>query len=209
MVYDDSRTRGKNRKKIVDVAKKLFIENGIAHTTIIDIVKETEMERKTFYNYFVDKEEISDYIYFQSMIKFYGHGFSADVYEDCKNGYEKIEKYLKSIVDRYVEYSHDMLFLVHYDYYFKKTISEETIASIYEEVSFQRPEKYFVEGVNDGSIIIDGDNPLNAFNVISQSLGSYASRLIFRGYRNGVEKVTLDFSTLYDLLDILLKSIKK
>ena len=62
MIYDDSKTRAKNRQILVDVAYTLFIENKISHTTVIDIVQEANMERKTFYNYFQDIEELANYI---------------------------------------------------------------------------------------------------------------------------------------------------
>lgn len=209
MIYNDSKTRSKNRKKLVEVAKRLFMENGIAHTTVMDIVRNAEMERKTFYNYFEDKEEIADYIFYQSMKVFYGEGFSDDDYTDCKNGYDKIEKYLTTVVNHYIKYSHEMLFLVHYDYYFQKEPSEEVINAIYDNSQISRKGVYFVEGVEDGSINIRGKDPKAMFFVIQQAIGSYASRLIFRGYKNGVMNVDINFDSLYDILDLHLDYIKK
>lgn len=213
MNYDDSKTRAKNRKKIVKVARDLFIQDGVAHTSIMDIAKKAELERKTFYNYFNDKEEIADYIYHMSMSKFYERDFGHDMYNGLETGYQKIEKYLTTIVEHYTVYYQEMLFAVHYDYYFRKNTTAETIAKIYEEAGVLSPDPFMIEGIEDGSIDLNGRDPLLVFSVIAQSIGAYASRLIFRGCKEGNCKgrkkpIDLDFSSLYTLLEIHLDSIK-
>jgi len=44
----DSPTKRKSRLKIVNSAKTLFLDNGIANTSIKDIMENAGIERKTF-----------------------------------------------------------------------------------------------------------------------------------------------------------------
>jgi AcrR family transcriptional regulator len=46
-----------NRAKLIDAARKVFAEKGLAAATARDIVRETDLATGTFYNYFDDKED--------------------------------------------------------------------------------------------------------------------------------------------------------
>jgi AcrR family transcriptional regulator len=46
-----------NRAKLLDAARKVFAEKGLAAATARDIVRETDLATGTFYNYFTDKED--------------------------------------------------------------------------------------------------------------------------------------------------------
>ena len=46
-----------NRAKLLDAARKVFAEKGVAAATARDIVRETDLATGTFYNYFEDKED--------------------------------------------------------------------------------------------------------------------------------------------------------
>lgn len=46
-----------NRAKLLDAARKVFAEKGLAAATARDIVRETDLATGTFYNYFEDKED--------------------------------------------------------------------------------------------------------------------------------------------------------
>lgn len=208
MIYDDSRTRAKNRQKIVDVARELFMKNGIAGTTVIDIVRRAKIERKTFYNYFEDKDEIAQYIHYLSLNSFYSTGFEQDIYDDCETGYQKVEMYLKSLINRMTEKDDEILFMSHYNYYMGKFQSAEEVQYIYDVNEIENPNKYFNEGINDGSIDPSGLDFETLFNVISQSIGSFAERIIFRSNKQHTNEA-INFTQLYALLELHLKSIKK
>lgn len=60
-----------NRKRIVEVSKKLFLEHGTENTKISDIAKEAEMCKSTLYVYFKSKEEIKNSISLEAMKYFY------------------------------------------------------------------------------------------------------------------------------------------
>ena len=48
----------KTRQKLVDVARQLFVKNGIANTTMNDIAVASGKGRRTLYTYFKSKEDI-------------------------------------------------------------------------------------------------------------------------------------------------------
>ena len=51
-----------NRSNILSAAKRLFIEKGIAQTTMDDISKEADYSKSTVYAYFKSKDEIHSHI---------------------------------------------------------------------------------------------------------------------------------------------------
>ncbi|MCL2003465.1 MAG: TetR/AcrR family transcriptional regulator [Oscillospiraceae bacterium] len=51
-----------NRGNILSAAKRLFLEKGIAQTTVDDISKEADYSKSTVYVYFKSKEEIHNHI---------------------------------------------------------------------------------------------------------------------------------------------------
>ena len=46
------------RRKLLDAARSLFLENGFAHVVVSDIPKLANVSQGTFYNHFVDKTDI-------------------------------------------------------------------------------------------------------------------------------------------------------
>ena len=54
-----SRSNGYDRRhQIVEVARSLFEERGLAHTTVKDIARESGVARGLFYYYFADKDAV-------------------------------------------------------------------------------------------------------------------------------------------------------
>ncbi|MDR2600809.1 MAG: TetR/AcrR family transcriptional regulator, partial [Oscillospiraceae bacterium] len=51
-----------NRSNILSTAKRLFLEKGIAQTTMDDISKEADYSKSTVYTYFKSKDEILNHI---------------------------------------------------------------------------------------------------------------------------------------------------
>lgn len=56
-----------NRAKIVNVAKRLFYDNGIDNTKVDDIAKEVGISKSTLYVYFNSKDDIKNYISLEAM----------------------------------------------------------------------------------------------------------------------------------------------
>lgn len=61
----------KNRTRIIEAAKELFIQDGIENTKINDIAKLAGMSKSTLYVYFRSKEDIVNYLSLEAMTFFY------------------------------------------------------------------------------------------------------------------------------------------
>ena len=208
MEYIESKTKSKNRQKIVDVAKKLFTEKSIALTTIADIVQGAEIERQTFYNYFEDKDELATYLFELSLKEFYSEGFEAQEYESCKNGYEMVEKYLHTLIETYFKYYEESLYLVHYDYYYRKGPDTNIIFKVYEQYNVMNPGDLYIKGVSDGSIRDPGENEREYFHVMNQCIGAYANRVLFRGSYNEDSSFSDQKNRIFKMVELYLESMK-
>ena len=66
-----------HREKIASAASALFMEKGIAATSMDDIAKAAGYSKATLYVYFENKEEIVSILVLDSMKKLYGYIASA------------------------------------------------------------------------------------------------------------------------------------
>ena len=208
MDYNDSKTKAKHRKKIVEKSRELFTKNGITQTTIKEICESADIERQTFYNYFKNKEELADYIYIKHLEEFYEEGFNDDLFQTCTNGFEKLQKYFETTTDRYFEKPELTVFLVHYDYFNKKEPNFQLVSSIYKKYNIVSPFYYLEYGIEDGSIDIGKHDKNEVIFIITQSFGAFANRLIYRNFHKSKEQLMLQKERLASLYKIKLEFLK-
>ena len=80
------------RRKILDVAFRLFLEKGYDHTTIQDIVDALGMSKGAVYHHFKSKEDILDHLY----DRYYVDSKMFDILEDpSRSGLEKLRELLR------------------------------------------------------------------------------------------------------------------
>ena len=86
------------RKKILDIAGKLFAEQGFEKTTIRDIAKAAKVNTAMLYYYFEDKEDLV----FQTLYETLSEGLEhvKKIAQNNKNGREK----LLDITEAYAQY---------------------------------------------------------------------------------------------------------
>ena len=203
----ESKTRLKNRKKIIEKASMLFMENGIAQTTIKDILESASLDRQTFYNYYNDKKELADYIFELSLNKFYETGFNNTIFEEEKTGYDKIKKYFNILLERYCTCIEESIYMAQYDYFNQIGPSSELIFGIYDEKKVINPNQYYKQGIEDGSIReMKGDQD-EVFFVMLQNIGAYVNRILLR--QNRQKNIDSDAirHQLRILIDMHLRSI--
>ncbi len=116
-----------HRRKIENVAQRLFMEKGIENTSMNDISKESGYSKATLYVYFKNKEELIGILVLESMQKLYDYIKSAlEESNDTKERY-------KSICYGMVKYQEE------FPFYFKMVL--ETINIDFESTHFQQEEK--------------------------------------------------------------------
>ena len=207
MMRKESPTRTKNRKAIVEVAEKLFLENGIGHTTMMEIAEIAQVGRKTIYSYFESKELIAKYVFDQYMDKIYQTLKSNVDFSGCQNNYEKIRVLFKHFLKTLLSLKSETVFTVHYDYYTQcqskatymlDTIGDADFSDILTDIL----------SVDDGSIDLNGNEPLKLIQFVGQSYMTFVSRMFFKGHRS-TENKALDERHLHDFLDIIMRGLKK
>lgn len=72
----DSTRKETRRRQIVDIARRLYAEKGLEHTSVSDITEEVGITRTLFYHYFGNKEEVTDAIL---------EGYISDTLDRCKS----------------------------------------------------------------------------------------------------------------------------
>jgi AcrR family transcriptional regulator len=201
MYYDDTRVKARNREHIVNTALSLFIEHGIFDTSVSDIVEDAKIERKTFYNYFEDKEELAHYIYYLLNVEFYSEGFSLNDYLDYESGYLKLEAYLNHLMKMYDSKKNIVRYFAHYEYYFVNIDLSDLIEDIEFNIDKVDPYLFYTEGIDDSSIK-ESLYPIDTFESIIDSIYAYTKNMVIR-------EEGFNPTLLWLLVDTHLKAIKK
>ncbi len=204
----DSPTKRKSRLKIVNSAKTLFLDNGIANTSIKDIMENADMERKTFYTFFKTKEEISEYI-FKDVISNLTSVFLEYIdFEPNMTGFEKVKKILTVYNSQMASMKEDIIYTVHYDYYFRKEAKLAFATNLLTPEKVTLFTKCIEQGINDNSIELNGRDPFKVFTIIVHSMFAYTSRMLFRGHIIK-EETGVGEESIPEYVNILINGIKK
>lgn len=84
----------KTRERLLDVARQLFVSNGVERTTMNDIATASDKGRRTIYTYFKNKKEIYD-----AVIEREADGIVSrlkDVVESDLAPIDKLRKFIKA-----------------------------------------------------------------------------------------------------------------
>lgn len=77
----------KNRERIAQIAKQLFLNNGMENTTMSDIAKAAQMSKSTLYVYFKSKEEVRNFLSLEAMEYF--HKQLLENVQDTMNNHKR------------------------------------------------------------------------------------------------------------------------
>lgn len=203
----ESRTKIKHRKHIVQIAQKLFIEQGIGQTTMMEIADKVGMGRKTIYNYFENKDILANYIFNQIIEKMFVSVFTDLTFEQTMSHYDKLKVIFYAAVNHLFKYEKEVIYIVHYDYYFKE---KENSLDFIEFAEKSKYAKLLEEIINndDQSLDFKGTNPEMLISTLSQALMGFASRMFFRDKVINKES-RVDKEEIYLMLNIMLDGIRK
>lgn len=197
--YNESRFKTKQRNYILNTAYRLFVEKGIENVTMQEIALVCDIERRSLYNYYNDKDQLAFDIakcFFSAIEE-----ISAIKDRTFENKFEEI----KALVYAFYEFAiHDpdaIKFSLHYDHYFGHR--EEYTSYFKTALDNILHINLIKEGIKDGSINPSfKGNETNICFVIQGAMLSFAQRAIFKTTPKEA-KVNLKL-----LLDVFLNSIK-
>ena len=157
--------RSVHRENIVSAASTLFMERGIAATSMDDIAKAAGYSKATLYVYFENKEEIVGILVLNSMKKLYDYISSALIqYETTKARYDFICRGLVQYQEEFSFYFKMVLDKINIDFESKEYLPEEgETYQIGEEIN-EKIKNFLLSGMEKGDLRNDLDIMPAIFN---------------------------------------------
>ena len=154
-----------HRKNIVSAASALFMERGIAATSMDDIAKAAGYSKATLYVYFENKEEIVGILVLNSMKKLYDYISSALIqHETTKARYDFICRGLVQYQEEFPFYFKMVLDKINIDFESKDYLPEEKETyQIGEEIN-EKIKTFLLSGMEKGDLRNDLDIMPAIFN---------------------------------------------
>ena len=145
--------RSVHRENIVSAASVLFMERGIAATSMDDIAKAAGYSKATLYVYFENKEEIVGILALNSMKKLYDYISSALVqHETTKARYDFICRGLVQYQEEFPFYFKMVLDKINIDFESKEYLPEEKETyQIGEEIN-EKIKNFLLSGMERGDL---------------------------------------------------------
>ena len=157
--------RSVHRENIVSAASALFMERGIAATSMDDIAKAAGYSKATLYVYFENKEEIVGILVLNSMKKLDDYISSALIqHEATKARYDFICRGLVQYQEEFPFYFKMVLDKINIDFESKEYLSEERETyQIGEEIN-EKIKNFLLSGMEKGDLRNDLDIMPAIFN---------------------------------------------
>lgn len=157
--------RSVHRENIASAASALFIERGIAATSMDDIAKAAGYSKATLYVYFENKEEIVGILVLNSMKKLYDYISSALIqHETTKARYDFICRGLVQYQEEFPFYFKMVLDKINIDFEGKEYLPEERETyQIGEEIN-EKIKNFLLSGMEKGDLRNDLDIMPAIFN---------------------------------------------
>ena len=148
--------RSVHRENIVSAASALFMERGIAATSMDDIAKAAGYSKATLYVYFENKEEIVGILVLNSMKKLYDYISSALIqHEATKARYDFICRGLVQYQEEFPFYFKMVLDKINIDFEGKEYLPEERETyQIGEEIN-EKIKNFLLSGMEKGDLRSD------------------------------------------------------
>ncbi len=145
-----------HRENIVSAASALFMEKGIAATSMDDIAKAAGYSKATLYVYFENKEEIVGILVLNSMKKLYDYISSALIqHETTKARYDFICRGLVQYQEEFPFYFKMVLDKINIDFESKEYLPEERETyQIGEEIN-EKIKNFLLSGMEKGDLRSD------------------------------------------------------
>lgn len=157
--------RSVHRENIVSAASTLFMERGIAATSMDDIAKAAGYSKATLYVYFENKEEIVGILVLNSMKKLYDYISSALIqHKTTKARYDFICRGLVQYQEEFPFYFKMVLDKINIDFEGKEYLPEEKETyQIGEEIN-EKIKNFLLSGMEKGDLRNDLDIMPAIFN---------------------------------------------
>ncbi|HEX3077126.1 MAG TPA: helix-turn-helix domain-containing protein [Lachnospiraceae bacterium] len=196
-------------KEIIQVARTLFLQQGIHRTEMKDIAKHTGIGRSTLYRHFQSKDLIAFHIAKEIIVEL-NEGAIKEQIMKADSGYERFYLQLRANMEAMLNNPDKVRFLDEFDQIFTDGYPQSEEAEDYVEFnrSYQAPIiRYYSEGIEDGSIKACEDKHFQIEVIMSILLGM-AQRIIPREQHYIQEHSHGGREYLEEMLRLVLSSIR-
>lgn len=146
-------TPSAHREAIASAASALFMEKGIAASSMDDIAKAAGYSKATLYVYFKNKEEIVGILVLESMKKLYGYIASAlEQQETTKRRYDLICQGLVQYQEEFPFYFKMVLDNINIDFESHNYLPEEKETYQVGEAINEKMKDFFISGIEKGDL---------------------------------------------------------
>jgi AcrR family transcriptional regulator len=202
--YNDTPTKQKHRKTILDESFTLFVKNSIHPVTMDDIAKASDMTLRTIYNYYNSKEEIAIDLQISSI-----HALQMAKTSQMKfeNGFEETAHYIRFFGDWFYQHKEVTTYITIFDYSFTEQypnfrlvdyLNDENVGHIiYESVA---------RGVEDGSII--QKDPSELAYTIAQVAFAYVQKFIYHEMVTTFKPIKPQIGEYQLFIELMINSIR-
>lgn len=179
MEFKDSKTKAKNREKLVQSAYQLYMDKGIGLTSIKEIMENADMDRKTFYTFFESKEQVAEYLFIRTMSNLKKFKIRE---VDSRNGFDKMSFLMNQYVDHLLTHKDEINYTMHYDYYFRKDANINYMIELFNADDSNTMFDMFrvvKDGIEDGSVDL-GQNYKMELTMLLHGVLGFVQRMVFR-----------------------------
>jgi AcrR family transcriptional regulator len=202
--------RENQRERILEVAEKLFLRDGIDSTTLAQIAIAARLTRVTLYQYFPDKKEIA-WAVFQKVIDELQAVMVGELDQTIGNGYDKVERVLLATIKSLETQTDSLRFIALFNFLYAREGSPMRMRGILEQAAMTGKHgstaDLIREGIADGSLRPDLDADLTAAS-ISNLLAGMTSRFALLGTNVEQEFGYKNSELFHEILDNFLRGIR-
>lgn len=196
------------REKLLTAARHQFIRNGIVNTEMKAIAEEAGLSRSTLYRYVIDRNQLAFMVSSVILTELTESCMEQSVIQG-KNGYKKLESFVRSMVDTLTDNVGLVNFLNEFDSIFRSdypNIEEARNYSVTMNRMLHRSAQFIFEGMADGSIRQIPD-PLLFGSSLMNTLFGLSERLLPRDEHYQIEHHYAGRDLILNVIGILLQSI--
>lgn len=173
------------RDGILECAFNVFTKKGLVDTVMNDIAKEANLSRRTLYRYFETKEEIAFEVMLQMLGEWNEYQKTVNA-ELCGMGIERLEQFLKKLIDYMDQHRLIMRFIGEFDIYFNDDFTYQPPSNLLEcyeqnlHISEDLIRDIIQLGIDDKSIELTHELEITVVTITS-ILWAFAQRISIYG----------------------------
>lgn len=201
--------KNKNRQKIIDVGRELFLKRNFVSVNVKDVCLAAEISRITFYKNFKSIDELIFEVQMDILNNMTDFILQRD--KEDLGGEERLKVILNAFVEFAKEFKEHMKFIILFDLYYENCTSSEELKAKYENFVSKENNKDFlysaiIKGIEDKSFRADLE-PLKTCHFIFQTIMGVLQRISYTKAPNGYGSVTYDDITKF-VVNMIMNSIK-